>query len=236
MIIELNVPQNWLFPGSFTEAAKIQREMAEKVITEDQLSELRYIAGMDVSNNPYDPQQLIYASAVVIDAKTEAIIEVRHAVRVQQLPYKPGFLGFREAPALVEAYQQLKHKPSVIFVDGHGISHPRGLGIASHLGVLLDVPTIGVAKTILIGKPASSLATEPGTQIPLLWHDQMIVGMLLRTKARSNPLIISAGHKISLLTAIELVRSQLRGYRLPEPTRQAHLAANQYRKSFSKRN
>ncbi len=222
------ISPSWLAPASLTEAASIQREMAANVINENAFSKVEYIAGMDVSNNPRDPKQLIYASAVVLDAKTLEIVETVGVSQVQTMPYVSGFLGFREAPALVQAYQQLKQKPDLIFVDGHGISHPRGLGIASHIGVLLNKPTIGVAKNILVGKPAGILPAEAGTQVPLIWRNK-IIAMLVRSKLRSNPLIISLGHRINLETAVEFVKCYLRGYRLPEPTRQAHLAANAQR-------
>ena len=130
----------------------------------------------------------------------------------------------------MEAFQKLKKKPAILIIDGHGISHPRGLGIASHLGILLDIPTIGVAKSILFGRPAGPLGSKVGAQVALV-EGNRILGMLLRTKARSHPVIISAGHKISLPTSIEVVKSCLRGYRLPEATRHAHLAANATRKS-----
>lgn len=225
----LTIKSEWLFPPSLSEAAIIQKEIAEQVVSYDKFSELINIAGMDVSNNLYDPKQLIYASSVVLDAQTLEILETSHIMQVQKFPYVPGFLGFREAPALVEAYQQLKQKPSLIFVDGHGISHPRGLGIASHIGVLLDCPTIGVAKNLLVGKPATPLGNEIGATTPVIWKDK-IIAMLLRSKARSNPLIISTGHRISLNSAVELVKKYLRGYKLPEPTRQAHLSANAFRR------
>jgi deoxyribonuclease V len=221
---------SWLFPGSIEEAKEVQRIMAQRVILEDAIPHCKSIGGMDVSNNLYDPKKMIYASAVVLSDSLE-VKEQAATSQKQSFPYIPGLLGFREAPALVEAFKKLKKKPSLLFVDGHGIAHPRGLGIASHLGVLLDIPTIGVAKSILVGEPASSLGSEAGAQVSLVWKNRTI-GMLLRTKARSNPLIISCGHKISLQTAIQLVQSCLRGYRLPEATRQAHFAANACRKNL----
>jgi deoxyribonuclease V len=186
---------------------------------------------MDISHNLYDPSEIIYAAALILNFSDLQVTERAFTAEKQSFPYVPGFLGFREAPALINAYQQLKIKPDILFVDGHGISHPRRLGIASQIGVLLDIPTIGVAKSILVGKPAAPLSEEPGNQTPLLWKKQTI-GMFLRTKKRSNPLIISSGHKISLERAIEIVKACLRGYRLPEPTRQAHLAANAFRKGL----
>ncbi len=226
----MDVPDSWLFPDSIDEAKKIQRVMAERVILEDDFQNCRFIGGMDVSNNLYDPKQMIYASAVVFSNPSLEVMERSAVAQKQSFAYIPGLLGFREAPALVEAFKKLKKKPSLLMVDGHGISHPRGLGIASHIGVLLDIPTIGVAKSILVGQPKASLGLEAGAQVPLVWKNKTL-GVLLRTKVRSNPLIISCGHKISLKTAVELVQRCLRGYRLPEVTRQAHLAANACRKS-----
>jgi deoxyribonuclease V len=213
------------------EAKKAQLIMAGQVIQEDQLPTIGTIGGMDVSNNLYDPEQMIYASTVVLSYPNLEIIEQAVVQQKQSFPYIPGLLGFREAPALVETYKKLQKKPNILMVDGHGISHPRGLGIASHIGVLLDIPTIGVAKSILVGQPAAPLGPEAGAQVPLVWKDKTL-GVLLKTKARSNPLIISVGHKISLSTAVELVKRCLRGYRLPEVTRQAHLAANSCRRGL----
>ena len=230
MSAQFSFPQDWLLPPSLQVAAGIQKTMAERVIKADQLGELKYIAGMDVSNNPYDPAQLIYASIVILRADDLQIVEVANVMQKARFPYVSGFLGFREAPALVAAFEQLKQQPDLIFVDGHGISHPRGLGIASHIGVLLDCPTIGVAKNLLVGKPSTELSLQPGAQTPVIYQNKTIA-MLLRTKLRSNPLIISTGHRVALTTAVQLVQNYLRGYRLPEPTRQAHLAANRLRQS-----
>lgn len=226
------IPQDWLLPPNLDIARNVQQELAEHVILHDQFSELNIIGGMDVSNNPFDPKQMIYAALVTLKFADFSIIDSFHTQQQQTFPYIPGFLGFREAPALVEVAKKCDNFPDLIMVDGHGISHPRGLGIASHIGVLLDCPTIGVAKNILVGTPAETLGDEPGSQVPLVWRGQQIA-TLLRTKKRCNPLIISAGHKISLSSAVALVQQCLTSYRLPEPTRQAHLAANCYRKNES---
>ncbi len=220
-----DIPHAWLYPESLAAATKVQQLLAAKVCQEDQFSSLDLIGGMDVSNQWQDPKQMVYAAVVVLKQADMSLLTTANAVIHQPFPYIPGFLGFREAPALVKAYQQLPVKPSLILVDGHGISHPRSLGIASHIGVLLDCPTIGVAKSILVGKPAAELGAEPGAQVPLQWQNQTIA-MLLRTKKRALPLIISTGHRVSLATAVTLVQQYLTKYRLPEPTRQAHLAAN----------
>jgi deoxyribonuclease V len=222
----------WLFPETTVDALAVQREMAERVLLRDAFEGLvTHIAGMDVSNTPFDPAQMIFASAVVLSFPLLAVVETATQAERQEFPYVPGLLGFREVPALVHAYRQLGRRPDVVMVDGHGVSHPRGLGVASHLGVLLDVPTIGVAKSILVGKAEDLLGEEAGSRVPLVWKGKEM-GMLLRTKKRCNPLIISAGHKICLETACELVLNCLSGYRLPETTRQAHLAANICRKEF----
>lgn len=226
------IPTEWLYPDSIATASKIQLQLAQQVITTDQLpTHIQYIGGMDVSSNWRDPNQIIYATCVVLEAKSLQVVASASFHMQQPFPYIPGFLGFREAPALVETFAKLTIKPDLILVDGHGISHPRRLGIASHIGVLLDMPTIGVAKSILIGKPSCPLGFEAGSTVPLIGQEQTLA-MLLRSKSRCNPLIIATGHKVSLTTAVNLVKSYLRGYRLPEPTRQAHLAANAYRRSI----
>lgn len=229
-----SIPHTWLYPDSLEMAVQVQQQLAEKVLTVDQLpATIHYVAGMDVSNNWRDPAQIIYATCVVLEAKSLQIVAKASVQMQQKFPYIPGFLGFREAPALVEAYAQLSIKPDLILVDGHGISHPRKLGIASHIGVLLDIPTIGVAKSILVGKPAGELGAEQSATTALIYKDETLA-MLLRSKKRCNPLIVASGHKVSLPTAVGLVQSYLRGYRLPEPTRQAHLAANTYRRATSR--
>ncbi len=225
------IEKRWLFPESVSEAHASQKEMAEKVVLEDSFSKPpKIILGMDVSNNLYDPTHLVFASAVLMSYPELTIIESVSHTETQKFPYIPGLLGFREAPALIHAFQKLQSRPDIIMVDGHGVSHPRGLGIASHLGVLLDIPTIGVAKNILVGAPDDTLSEEEGSQVPVIWKGDTIA-MMLRSKKRSNPIIVSSGHKISLGEAVSLVTSCLKGYKLPEPTRQAHIAANISRRS-----
>lgn len=222
---------SWLFCENIEEAKAAQKEMAKRVVLEDDINQrIEHIGGMDVSNTPFDPEELIFGAVIVCSYPSLSVVQTATRTNKQTFPYVPGLLGFREAPTLVEAYNQLSLFPDIIMVDGHGVSHPRGLGIASHLGVLLDVPTIGVAKSILVGTPAAPLAEEAGSMVPLLWKGKEIA-MLVRTKKKCSPLIISAGHKISLKTALDLVMSCLKKYRLPEPTRYAHLAANEYRKA-----
>ncbi len=204
---------------SVKEAIELQKVMAEKVVLQDNFAPPTLIGGMDVSCNLYDPKQMIYAAVVVLDQDLKVVEKVTIAEK-QTFPYRTGLLGFREAPTLVKAYQQLKVRPDVILVDGHGISHPRGLGIASHIGVLLDIPTIGVAKSILVGEVQEEF---------LVWKGKTI-GVGYRSKLRANPLFISTGHRVSLKSAVKVVKKCVGKYRLPEPTRQAHIAANECRR------
>lgn len=227
-MLNTNIPPEWLYPATLQDATVIQRELARRVICADDLPAETIIGGMDVSNNPRDPAKMVYASVVVLAKNNLQVIEHAGSSQKQPFPYVSGFLGFREAPALLAAYQKLVKPPRLLFVDGHGVSHPRGLGIASHIGVLSGCATIGVAKSLLVGKPVTELGMQPGDQVEVHWRGQ-IIAMLLRTRLRANPLIISTGHRVSLPTAVRLVKEHLRGYRLPEPTRQAHLAANKYR-------
>ncbi|MBS0634964.1 MAG: endonuclease V [Verrucomicrobia bacterium] len=218
--------ENWLYPKSIPEARIAQEEMASCVIRRDSFGALKLLGGMDVSNTRFDPQKMIYGSAVVV-SENKIISSAREAQK-QTFPYVPGYLGFREAPVLVEAFYKLQERPDLIFVDGHGVSHPRGLGVASHIGVVLDLPTIGVAKSILCGEPDGVLGKEAGRRVPLVYKGQ-VIGMCVRTKRGCKPLYISSGHKISLESAVELVLKACSGYRLVEPVRQAHIAANAFR-------
>lgn len=225
---------HWLLCKNASQAHIAQKEMAEQIIIHDDFTKpLTSIGGMDVSNIPFDPQHMIFGAVVVCAYSSLHLIETATQALQQTFPYIPGLLGFREVPVLVQAYNQLSVVPDIIMVDGHGISHPRGLGVASHVGVLLDKPTIGVAKSILVGTPAASLGENVGSMVPLMYKGHKIA-MIVRTKKRCLPLIISAGHKVSLETAIEVVMSCLKKYRLPEPTRYAHAASNSCRIDFQK--
>lgn len=199
------------------------------MVREDAHGPVHRIAGVDISSTRFDPANLVHAAVVVLSWPELTPLATAAATERATMPYIPGYLGFREVPALLVAWQRLATTPDLVpdlvMVDGHGVAHPRGLGIAAHLGALLDVPAIGVAKSVLVGRPAAPLPEEPGATVPLLWKGRRL-GTVLRTKRRSNPLIISTGHRVGEASAVEWVRRCLRGYRLPEPTRLAHLAAN----------
>lgn len=224
------IPDDWLCPPSLEVAARVQRELAARVVAEDDLGPVEVIGGTDISCRPRDPKAFVHAAIVALGADDLAVREVAGASMLPPFPYVSGFLGFREAPSLVAAFADLQRKPDLLFVDGQGLSHPRGFGIACQLGVLLDLPTIGVAKSVLIGRPDGPLGPDAGDRVPMVWKGRT-VGMAVRTKPRSNPLFISVGHRIALGTAVEQVLRAARGYRLPEPTRQAHLAANELRRA-----
>lgn len=227
----LNGRHSWLFPESPSQAIAVQREMVKSVFLEDRwTAPISCIAGMDVSNTPFDPAKMIYSAAVTLSFPSLTLSAVATHADKQRFPYISGLLAFREAPALVEAFKQLPVVPDLMMVDGHGVSHPRGLGIASHIGVLLEIPTIGVGKSILVGKPEGILGEAAGSTVPLVWKG-MTVGMVVRTKKGCNPLYVSAGHRTTLSTAVKLVMCSVKGYRLPEPIRQAHLAANACRRT-----
>jgi deoxyribonuclease V len=187
---------------------------------------VRTIAGVDVSMNRFSPEG--FAAIVVLSVPDLRVIEVAGARTKLAMPYIPGLLSFREIPLLLEAWQRLETQPDLLMVDGHGIAHPRRLGIAAHLGVYLDVPAIGCAKSILSGKHGP-LAPERGAKAPLIHRDE-VIGYALRTKNKVNPVFVSCGHRVSQETAVRWVLECTRGYRLPEPTRQAHLASNALRR------
>ena len=221
------LPHEWLHPASPTEAKEVQRLLAARVVAEDRPvgdGTIRLAAGLDCSYAREEAGERVFAAAVLVAVPGLRVTASVGATRPAALPYVPGLLAFREAPALLDAFVRLPERPDLVLVDGHGISHPRGLGVASHVGVLLDVPAIGVAKSILVGKPEGELGEMPGSQVPLVWHGR-VIGTVLRTRRRVQPVYVSVGHRVTLESAVRHVVALLGGYRLPEPTRQADRAA-----------
>ena len=214
------------------EEAKAQQTSLRKLVSlQDGFGAIKTVAGVDLSLN--DEKNEGHAIVVVLSYPDFEILETRYATAPLLMPYISGLLSFRESPVALQAFEQIETRPDVIMADGQGQAHPRGFGIACHLGVLLDVPTIGVAKSRLYGTyDTERLTAEPGSVVPLLdrtrWH---VIGSVVRTKLRTNPLFISPGHKISIDSATRLVLDCLRGYRLPEPTRQAHNLITAYKKT-----
>ncbi|MDD5094697.1 MAG: deoxyribonuclease V [Dehalococcoidia bacterium] len=203
------------------QAVLIQQAMADRVSKEEYPGIVQFIAGVDISVSKSD--NMARGAVVVLSYPELKVVESRIAERAIEFPYVPGLLSFREAPVLLAACEKLSHNPDVIFVDGQGLAHPRRLGLASHLGVLWDKPTIGCAKSRLCGTH-EPVGSEAGSIADLIDGGQTI-GAVLRTRANTKPLYISVGHRISLEAAIQMVLKCCKGYRLPEPTRLAHLAA-----------
>jgi deoxyribonuclease V len=199
------------------EAIALQRELARRVVREDRFGDIHLVAGLDMAA-PHNGE-IGRGAAVLLRWPDLAVVDIVQADRRLAMDYIPGLLAFREAPVILEAFSKLSARPDLIFLDGHGIAHPRRLGIAAHIGVLLDLPAIGCAKSVLRGSYAP-LPDEVGAHSTLCIGDE-VVGMALRTRRHANPIFVSIGHRVSLATAVRLVELCLRGYRLPEPTRLA---------------
>lgn len=200
-----------------------QQQLAEQVnLTDDFNSSITLIGGTDVG---FEDEGKTTRAAIVILTYPDFDVVEYHVARLKtEFPYIPGYLSFREYPALLSAWEQVEHKPDLLLVDGQGVAHPMRLGIASHLGLLLDMPTIGVAKKRLCGH-YNPLPKVAGQMTPLTDKQQQI-GWVLQSKNNCNPLFISSGHRISQASALNWVNLCLRGYRLPEPTRWADAVAS----------
>jgi deoxyribonuclease V len=199
------------------EAKAIQEALRTQVVTKDCLGKVKYVAGVDVG---FKENYAITQAAVAVLSYQDLQIVDRAIVQTPTtFPYVPGYLSFREIPAILAVLPKLTIKPDVILCDGQGLAHPRRLGLACHLGVILDLPTIGVAKSLLIGKH-DELPLTKGSWLPLIDRDETI-GAVLRSRDRVKPIYISIGHKISLQRSIDLVMNCLTKYRLPETTRWA---------------
>ena len=204
-------------PQSAREARDVQENLRAKIRLEDDASIIRVIAGIDVG---YDNARgLAHASIVVMSLEDLQPIEQVQKFTPVNFPYVPGLLSFREIPAILSALMELEAEPDLLMIDGHGVAHPRRMGIASHLGVLLDMPTIGVAKKRLTGE-----FEEPGElkgDRAMLMDGNERIGTVLRSRNCTKPLFISPGHRISFETAEMIVSKCITKYRLPEPTRLA---------------
>jgi deoxyribonuclease V len=203
------------------QARELQSKLSIEVIRYNSHKDIKLIAGIDVSASRFS--KVGRAAVVVLDYRSLEICEVSIVDGDIDFPYIPGLLSFREAPLALRAWQKLKSHPDMLMVDGQGIAHPRRLGIASHLGLLLDIPSIGCAKSRLTGTH-DSLPEEAGSY-RLLKDKGEIIGAAVRTKRRVHPVYVSIGHRIDLDSAISCVQECCRGYRLPQPTRLAHIAA-----------
>jgi deoxyribonuclease V len=216
-----------LHPWNVTpkEAAAIQRQLRSRVTLRNRLKRLRYVAGTDVSSSLAD--NTIWAGVVVVEYPGLEPVEERWARGKASFPYVPGFLSFREIPVLISALTRLKIMPDLILCDGQGIAHPRGMGLATHLGLLVDCPTIGCAKSRLVGT-YSELAEEKGASAELV-HEGKVIGVAARTRERVKPIFISPGNRITLKQSVKIVFRCCPRYRVPEPVRMAHLLVNRLR-------
>lgn len=207
-----------------SEAIALQKEMASEVITDQplDLDKIKLVAGVDVSVK----ENVSQAAIVVLTYPNMEVIETIRADAPTPFPYIPGLLSFREGPVLEAAFKNLQNVPDVFIFDGMGIMHPRRLGIASHMGLWLDRPTIGCGKRRLVGKYEEPGA-EKGSRSPL-YHYREMLGVVLRTRTNVKPVFISVGHRATLETAVELILRCTPKYRLPEPIRQAHNAAGKF--------
>lgn len=227
-VIDNPLIENRLMPVSHPwdvsprEAIHIQEQLRPQVIREDRLGPVHHVAGVDVGFE--DDGQTTRAAVAVLRFPELELVASAVARRPTTFPYIPGLLSFREIPAVLEALAQLDTLPDLLLVDGQGIAHPRRLGIASHLGLLTGLPSIGVAKSLLIGRHAP-LGGGRGEGQPLVDAGE-VIGVALRTRSGTKPVYVSLGHRISLETAVEYTLRCTTKYRLPETTRWAHRLAS----------
>ncbi|MGB5636901.1 MAG: deoxyribonuclease V [Waterburya sp.] len=218
--MKINSIHPWV--KTLAEAKTIQEQLRHQVIDSDCLGKVRYVAGVDIGfENNYAISQ---AAIAVLTYPELELVEQKIARIPTTFPYVPGYLSFREIPAILAVLQRVEITPDLILCDGQGFAHPRRFGLACHLGVLLDMPTIGVAKSLFIGHHESVPLTK-GSWQPLMDNEETI-GVVLRSRTKVKPIYVSIGHKISLPTAVNYVMGCLTKYRLPETTRWADKLAS----------
>ncbi len=217
--VELHKLHDWNL--TIAESRELQNRLALEVRRKGSVVEPRFIAGVDVSLRK--SRGMGTAAVVVLEYPSLEMVELKTIQGEINFPYVPGLLSFREAPLILKACEQLIHIPNLIIVDGQGIAHPRRLGIAAHLGLFFDIPTIGCAKSRLCGEHETP-DIQPGSYAELIDNNETI-GVALRTKFKTSPVYISIGNKLSLEESIFWTMRCCRGYRLPEPIRFAHQVA-----------
>ncbi len=212
------------------EAMREQERLRERVILTDDFKAVRLVAGADLA---FDPEtNLAFAGVIVYQFPEMQEVERRMARRKLRFPYVPGLLSFREGPVLLVAFARLRTEPDLILIDGHGRAHPRLFGIACHMGVLLDKPTIGCAKSLLVGEHEEP-STKAGSTTPL-WFRGERVGEVLRTRDNVKPIYVTTGHRVSLDSAVELVKQCCDGFRIPKPTREADHYVGELRREYQR--
>ncbi|MBI3391871.1 MAG: endonuclease V [Nitrospirae bacterium] len=223
-----------LHPWTLTprQAIALQEKLARKVVHRGGPRKVRFVAGVDVSTSRFS--RTAWGGVVVLSFPGLSVVETRGGAAEARFPYIPGLLAFREVPLLLDLFARLRHAPDLLFVDGQGAAHPRGFGIACHLGLLLDIPTIGCAKSRLYGTHADPGFLR-GRSAPLFDGKGKIIGRVVRTKDGTRPVYVSVGHKIGLAAAVRWTLACSGGYRIPEPTRQAHLFVTRLRRESGNR-
>jgi deoxyribonuclease V len=213
------------------EAMRLQEKLRDRVVLEDRFGKIRLVAGADLA---FDPETtMAFAGVIVYRFPELEEVERRKARRKLRFPYVPGLLSFRESPVLLEAFARIRGEPDVILIDGHGRAHPRRFGIACHLGVILDKPTIGCAKSLLVGEHDDP-GEVAGSTTPLLLDGEQ-VGTVLRTRDGVKPIYVTTGHRISLGSAVKVVRQCLDGFRIPKPTREADRYVRELRRAYQEK-
>lgn len=217
----MRVQQYHSWQVTISQAQEIQRSLAARLSLKNEVIHPRFVAGVDISHP--DSKGIARGAAVVLSYPELTLVEVQIAEHKPTFPYVPGLLSFRESPLILAACEKLSINPDLILVDGQGIAHPRRFGLASHLGLLLDTPSIGCAKSLLWGKHEP--VDYPVGSYKEVIDGKEIIGAALRTKAGMKPIYVSIGHKVDLEAALYWVKECCRNHRLPEPIRLAHLAA-----------
>ncbi len=202
---------------------KIQNDLAKKLVLKDVFEKIKTVGGADLAYKGDG----VFSSAVVLDYDTLEIMEKAVVKTKTDFPYIPTFLSFRELEPIIKALKTLQIPPDILLIDGHGIAHPRRMGIASHLGVLLNIPTIGVAKRLLCGEFEGRI--ELGKALPII-HRKEQVGWAVKTKKATKPIYISPGNRVSLDSSLKIVLHCIKKHKLPEPSRLAHLYAAEAKK------
>lgn len=208
------------------EAITQQKELATRVELKPLDFQPKLIGGCDISYERFS--SICFSTVVVLDYETMEVVASSSVQDEMTFPYIPGLLSYRELPSIMKCWEALALKPDVLACDGQGIAHPRGLGIASHFGVLAGIPTLGIAKSVLLGEFVEP-DLKKGSYSPM-GHKGKTVGYALRTKDKVKPVYISAGTSMTNEDAREIALHCARGYRIPEPTRQAHLLVNRLRR------
>lgn len=213
MKVELRRPHR--FDVAPYEAQQLQRDLALQVVLDDDFGEIHTICGVEIGHSRFDDRiQVAVALLSFPDLQLQERAVIEHRTK---FPFVPDLLSFREVPAILKALEELSRIPDMFMVDGPGVAHPKGLGVASHLGVILDIPSIGCSKINAVGSFVQP-EVNAGSSTSLVWQGE-IIGTVYRSKNRVAPLFISAGNRVSRETAARLVRECCQGYRLPEPTR-----------------